>query len=240
MKKELYDKVAQMPTIKLTTKNKDGESTTSYVKKSGVLHLINHSKEVDTDAVYKSGYDTGMQHGKNRASWENKFHTDEELYYVLSASGKMLLIKEEGKIKENPDYNNFYPQSFFTEEEIKSFDKRYLSFKVPVHEQAKHWSTDMKTSIGLRGATQQFTKRELTYMSYFYIRDRHLVKFRDLSYSNFKENMRANLLFNKFRRRDKLSQEEIDEISTKKNVVIEDTENELITLINFDTNSIIR
>ena len=97
----------------------------------------------------------------------------------------------------------------------------------------------MKTSIGLRGATQQFTKRELTYMSYFYIRDRHLVKFKDLSSSNFKEGMGANL-FDKFRKRNKLSQEDIDEISTKKNVVIEDTENKLITLINFDTNSIIR
>ena len=239
MKKELYDKVAQMPTIKLTTKNKDGESTTSYVKKSGVFHLINNSKEADTDAVYKSGYDTGMQHGMNRASWENKFPTDEELYYVLSASGKMLLIKEEGKIKENPNPNRFHSQSYFTEEEIKSFDKGYLSFKVPVHERAKHWSTDMKTSIGLRGATQEFTKHELTYMSYFYIRDRYLVKFKDLSSSNFKENMSANL-FDRFRKREKLNQEEIDEISTKKNVVIEDTENKLITLINFDTNRIIR
>ena len=120
MKKELYDKVAQMPTIKLTTKNKDGESTTSYVKKSGVFHLINNSKEADTDAVYKSGYDTGMQHGMNRASWENKFPTDEELYYVLSASGKMLLIREDGKIKENPNWNAFHSQSYFTEEEIKN------------------------------------------------------------------------------------------------------------------------
>ena len=33
MKKELYNKVAEMPTIKVTTKNKDGESTTSYVKR---------------------------------------------------------------------------------------------------------------------------------------------------------------------------------------------------------------
>ena len=239
MKKELYDKVAQMPTIKLTTKNKDGESTTSYVKKSGVFHLINHSKELDTDAIYKSGYDTGMQHGMNRASWENKFPTDEELYYVLSSSGKMLLIREDGKIKENPDPNRFHSQSYFTEEEIKTFDKGYLSFKVPVHERAKHWSTDMKTSIGLRGATQEFTKHELTYMSYFYIRDRHLVKFRDLSSLNSRENMGASV-FDRFRKGDKLSQEEIDVISTKKNVVIEDTENKLITLINFDTNSIIR
>lgn len=238
MKKELYDKVAQMPTIKVTTKNKDGESTTSYVKKSGVFHLINNSKEVDADAVYKSGYDTGMQHGINKASWENKFSTNEELYYVLNASEKMLLIKEDGKIKENPNPNTFHSQSFFTEEEIKSFDKRYLSFKVPAPELAKHWSTDMKASIGLRGITQGFTKHELTYMSYFYIRDSRLVKFRDISSLNSKENMGASV-YDRFRKGDKLSQEEIDEISTKKNVVIEDTENKLITLINFDTNSII-